>query len=96
MGLTFRYPMGTFASAKSIAATGVALETAFVGAYLGAVEVLKSDDLKAVAGQIGDNEAQHLTTMRSLAAGGTLVPNPSFPKVLTAQEATAAVTPILG
>ncbi len=93
--LTFKYPAGTFASAKSIAATGVALETAFVGAYLGAVEALESNDLKAVAGQIGANEAQHLTTFKRLDAGGTLVPNPSFPESLTAKQATAAVTPFL-
>jgi rubrerythrin len=91
----FRYPMDTFASAKSIAATGVALETAFVGAYLGAVDALESNDLKAVAGQIGANEAQHLTTFRRLDAGNRLVPNPSFPKSLTAKQATAAVTPFL-
>jgi hypothetical protein len=94
-GLAFTYPDGTFASAKSIATTGAALEEAFVGAYMGAVTALTDDGLKKVAAQIGDNEAQHLTTLRSLAAGGTLVPNPSFPKVLTADEATAAVTPFL-
>ncbi|MBJ7456130.1 MAG: ferritin-like domain-containing protein [Thermoleophilia bacterium] len=94
-GVKFQYPAGTFASAKSIAATGVALETAFVGAYLGAVEALESNDLKAVAGQIGANEAQHLTTFKRLDAGGTLVPNPSFPDSLTAKQATAAVTPFL-
>jgi hypothetical protein len=94
-GVKFQYPKGTFASAKSIAATGVALETAFVGAYLGAVEALQSNDLKAVAGQIGANEAQHLTTFKRLDAGGTLVPNPSFPDSLTAKQATAAVTPFL-
>lgn len=94
-GVMFTYPAGTFASAKSIAATGVALETAFVGAYLGAVEALESNDLKAVAGQIGANEAQHLTTFKRLDAGGTLVPNPSFPDSLTAKQATAAVTPFL-
>ena len=94
-GVKFTYPPGTFASAKSIAATGVALETAFVGAYLGAVEALQSNDLKAVAGQIGANEAQHLTTFKRLDAGGTLVPNPSFPDSLTAKQATAAVTPFL-
>jgi rubrerythrin len=94
--LTFTYPGGTFASAKSIATTGTALEEAFVGAYLGAVTALMDNGLKKVAAQIGDNEAQHLTTFRSLAAGGALVPNPSFPKALTAQEATAAVTPFLG
>jgi hypothetical protein len=72
------------------------LETAFVGAYLGAVEALKDNDLEGVAALVGANEAQHLTTLKSLAAGGTLVPNPSLPKVLTAAEATAAVQPFLG
>jgi hypothetical protein len=91
----FRYPAGTFASAKSIATTGVALETAFVGAYLGAVEALESNDLKAVAGQVGANEAQHLTVLQSLGAGNKLVPNPSFPESITAAQATEAVTPFL-
>ena len=95
-GLTFTYPDGTFASATSIATTGSALEEAFVGAYMGAVTALSDNGLKKVAAQIGANEAQHLTTLKSLAAGGTLVPNPSLPKVLTAAEATAAVTPFLG
>lgn len=94
-GVKFTYPKGTFASAKSIAATGVALETAFVGAYLGAVEALESVDLKAVAGQVAANEAQHLTTFKRLDAGGELVPNLSFPKSLTAAQATDAVTPFL-
>jgi rubrerythrin len=93
--LTFTYPAGTFDSAKSIATTGAALEEAFVGAYMGAVTALTDNGLKKVAAQIGANEAQHLTTLKSLAAGGTLVPNPSLPKVLTAAEATAAVTPFL-
>lgn len=95
-GLTFTYPGGTFASAKSIATTGTALETAFVGAYMGAISALSDNGLKKVAAQIGANEAQHLTTFKSLAAGGTLVPNPSLPDVLTAAEATMAVTPFLG
>lgn len=95
-GLTFTYPDGTFASAKSIAMTGIALETAFVGAYMGAIPALSDNGLKKVAAQIGANEAQHLTVLKSLGAGGTLVPNPSLPEVLTAAEATAAVTPFLG
>jgi hypothetical protein len=95
-GLTFTYPDGTFVSVKSISDTGTALETAFVGAYMGAIPALSDNGLKVVAAQIGANEAQHLTTFKSLAANGTLVPNPSFPKVLTAAEATAAVTPFLG
>ena len=46
-GLRFKFPAGTFSSARSIGRTGQALETAFVGAYLGAVKALKSNDLKA-------------------------------------------------
>jgi hypothetical protein len=94
--LTFTYPEGTFASAESIATTGTALETAFVGAYMGAISALSDNGLKKVAAQIGANEAQHLTVLKSLEAGGSLVPNPSLPEVLTAAEATAAVTPFLG
>jgi rubrerythrin len=93
--VTFTYPDGTFASAGSIAATGSALETAFVGAYMGAISSLGDPKLKVVAAQIGANEAQHLTTLKSLGAGKKLVPNPSLPKVLTAAQATAAVKPFL-
>jgi hypothetical protein len=93
--LTFTYPDGTFDSPAAAATTGAALETAFVGAYMGAVTALNDPMLKAVAAQIGANEAQHLTNLNSIAAGGDLVPNPSLPKVLTAQEATDAVTPFL-
>ena len=95
-GLTFMYPDGTFASEKSIATTGTALETAFVGAYVGAISALSDNGLKKVAAQIGANEAQHLTTLKSVGAGGNLVPNPSLPEVLTAAQATAAVKPFLG
>ena len=95
-GLTFVYADGTFASTASIATTGIALETAFVGAYMGAISALSDNKLKVVAAKIGANEGQHLTTLKSVGAGGTLVPNPSLPQVLTAAEATAAVTPFLG
>lgn len=93
--LTFAYPDGTFASPESIAMTGVALETAFVGAYMGAVASLEDNMLKGVAAQIGANEAQHLTSLNRIAAGGTLVPNPSLPEILTAEDALAAVMPFL-
>ena len=94
-GLTFTYPAGTFASANSVAVTGIALETAFVGAYIGAVEALTSNELKATAGLVGANEAQHLATFKRIGAGDKLVANPSFPDGLTADQATKAVTPFL-
>ena len=62
---------------------------------MGAIPALSDNGLKKVAAQIGANEAQHLTTLKSVGAGGDLVPNPSLPEVLTAAEATAAVKPFL-
>jgi hypothetical protein len=94
-GLRFRYPAGAFHSMRAAAVVGSALETAFVGAYLGAVKALRDDGLKAVAAQIGANEAQHLTIFNFIGAG-TLVQNPAFPKVFTAAQATKAVGPFLG
>lgn len=92
--LVFTYPAGTFNSGKSIGKLGQALETAFVGAYLGAVTALKSNDLKGVAATIGANESRHLAILSNIAAG-TIVSGPSFPKSLTAGKATAAVTPFI-
>ena len=93
-GLKFKYPSGAFASAKSIGGLGQALETAFVGAYMGAVTALKSNELKGVAAQIGANESRHLSVLTNIAAG-RLAPAPALPKVFTAAQATAAVTPFL-
>jgi hypothetical protein len=61
---------------------------------MGAVAALQSNELKGVAALVGANEAQHLATFRRLEAG-SFVGNPSLPKVLTADQALAAVTPFL-
>ena len=94
-GLKFKYPRGAFRSAVSIGQLGMALETAFVGAYMGAVTALKSNDLKGVAAEIGANESRHLSVLTTIAAGGRLVPAPALPKVFTAAQATTAVRPFL-
>jgi hypothetical protein len=93
-GLKFTYPNGAFTSRKSIGMLGEALETAFVGAYMGAVTSLKSNELKAVAAEIGACESRHLSVLTNIAAN-RIVPAPDLPKVLTAAQATAAVTPFL-
>jgi hypothetical protein len=93
-GLRFKYPRGSFASAKAIGGLGQALETAFVGAYMGAVTALRSNELKGVAAQIGANESRHLSVLTNIAAG-TIVPAPALPKVLTAAQATSTVKPFL-
>lgn len=92
--LRFAYPGGSFGSRRSIGRLGMALETAFVGAYLGAVTALKSNELKGVAATIGANESRHLSVLSNIAAG-TIVAAPAFPKALTAAQATAAVKPFI-
>ena len=92
-GLTFKYPLGSFGSRLKIAKTGVALETAFVGAYLGAVTALQSNELKGVAATIAASEASHLSVFSDIARHNPIIP--SFPKSLTATEATNALTPFL-
>ena len=93
-GLKFTYPNGSFASRHSIGMLGEALETAFVGAYMGAVTALMSNDLKGVAAEIGSCESRHLSVLTNIAANA-IVPAPNLPKVLTAAAATAAVKPFL-
>lgn len=93
-GLKFKYPTGAFGSRKSIGMLGQALETAFVGAYMGAVTSLRSNELKAVAAEIGACESRHLSVLTNIAANA-IVPAPDLPTVLTAAKATAAVTPFL-
>jgi hypothetical protein len=93
-GLEFKYPAGSFDSRKSIGTLGQALETAFVGAYMGAVTALKSNELKGVAAEIGGCESRHLSVLTNIAADA-IVPAPDLPKAFTAAQATAAVKPFV-
>jgi hypothetical protein len=93
-GLKFKYPAGSFASRHSIGMLGQALETAFVGAYMGAVTALASNDLKGVAAEIGSCESRHLSVLTNIAAS-SIAPAPNLPQVLTAAAATKAVTPFI-
>ena len=89
-GLRFTYPAGAFGSRIAIAKLGVALETAFVGAYLGAVTALHSNKLKGVAASIAASESQHLSVFTDIADNNPI--GPEFPKAITATQATAAVS----
>ena len=89
-GLSFKYPHGAFGSRIKIAKLGVALETAFVGAYLGAVSALNSNTLKGVAATIAASESQHLSVFSDIVSGHPI--GPAFPKSLTAAQATSAVS----
>ncbi len=65
---TITFPKGTFDSRGAIAKFGVAIETAFVGAYLGAVDAAGSSDLRTTAARIAASESQHLSVFSDLAA----------------------------
>jgi hypothetical protein len=90
-GLSFKYPAGSFASAKSIGNLGHALETAFVGAYMSAVVAFSSNELKGVAAEIGACESRHLSVLTNIGAGA-IVPAPNLPETVTLAAATKAVT----
>jgi len=60
-GLTLQIPPSAVKSGQAVLNFGVALETAFVETYLGAVETLSSADLKLVAAKVGANEATHFS-----------------------------------
>lgn len=93
-GLTFRYPAGTFASRENASNTGIALETAFIGAYLGAIRALDDPGLKVTAGQICANEFGHYIVFTDILTG--LPVGPSFPgPELSADAAGAALAPFI-
>jgi ferritin-like protein len=92
--LTFTYPANTFNSRENAANTGIALETAFIGAYLGAIRALDDTNLKVTAGQICANEFGHYIVFTDILTG--LPVGPSFPgPELSAAQATAALGPFL-
>jgi hypothetical protein len=93
-GLRFKYPNGVFTSRGSVATLGQALETAFLGTYLGAVGSFKSNALKSLAGQIAATESRHLGVMTNVAAGA-IVPAPDLPRVYTGVQALVALKPFL-
>ena len=87
--IDFTYPAGTFATARSIVKFARQLETTILGAYLGAIDGITTDSLKAGLARIAANEAQHLGYF-STAAGGKAF-TLSFPQELTVDQASNAL-----
>jgi hypothetical protein len=85
----FLYPKATFGSQASIVKLGVALETAFLGAYLGAVGALQLSALKQPVARIAASEAEHLSVFTRLSGGDPV--GVSFPDALTIDEASSAL-----
>lgn len=92
-GLKFKIPASVTKSGKSLLDTGVALETAFVEAYLGAVKTLSSTDLKVVAAKVAANEATHYSFFDAAAGGHAVLP--ALPKTATIPATVKKLKPFL-
>jgi len=76
---TFKFPDGTFASKGSMLAMGAALESIFIGAYLGAVKqsaALGNDFVAEAAAQICGIECEHRVLINDIM--GIAPPNDRF------------------
>jgi len=93
-GLRFKVPAGVTRTGQSLLNTGVALETAFVEAYLGAVQTFSSLDLKVVAAKVAANEASHFSFFDAAAGGHGVLP--SVPKSDTIPNTVKKLKPFLG
>jgi hypothetical protein len=89
----------TPANQMQILETLIALETAFTGAYLGAIPLLENKDVLAAAASIAMNEEAHLTVLRdTLLDMGGMVDGPQVPNgrafavAISAEEASEAVS----
>jgi len=92
-GLKFVIPAHVTKTGQSLLNTGVALETAFVEAYLGAAETFSSQELRTVAAKIAANEATHFSFFSAAAGGhGVLA---SLPASDTIPHTVAKLKPFL-
>jgi rubrerythrin len=67
---TVQLPARYTKTGQDVLNTGVALEMAFVEAYLGAVETLSSTELKLVAAKVAADEATHYSFFDAAAGAG--------------------------
>jgi rubrerythrin len=82
---TLHIPAAAVSSTHNLLETGVALETAFVETYLGAVKSFSSTDLKVAAAAVGANEASHFSFFDAAFGGHGVLP--SFPGTVKAADA---------
>jgi hypothetical protein len=92
-GLTLTIPASALKSGQAVLNFGVALETAFVETYLGAVETLSSADLRLVAAKVAANEATHFSFFDAAAGGHGVLP--SLPSTVTIAQAATVLTPYI-
>ena len=88
-GFKLAVPSKYVASKKALLTTGVALETAFVETYLGAVKTFSSTDLKYAAAEVAANEATHFSFFDAALGGHAVLP--PFPPSITYSQAQGAL-----
>lgn len=93
-GLTFKIPASVTRSGQSLLKTGVALETAFVEAYLGASETFSSQELRTIAAKVAANEATHFSFFDAAAGGHGVLP--ALPQSDTIPNTVKKLKPFLG
>lgn len=87
--IDFTYPKGAFDSTAAVTKLAVALETLFLGAYLGAVGAVQTASLRQPLAQIAASQAQHLSVFAQLL--GRPGYQMSFPGASTIDAVTAAL-----
>ena len=90
---SFQIPASVLKSGQSLLNTGVALETAFVEAYLGASNTFSSADLRLLAAKIAANEATHFGFFDAAAGGHGVLP--AVPSTATIPATVAKLKPFL-
>jgi len=92
-GLKFVIPASVTKTGASLLKTGVALETAFVEAYLGASETFSSQELRTIAAKVAANEATHFSFFDAEAGGHGVLP--SLPSSDTIPNTVKKLKPFL-
>ncbi len=90
---SFQIPASVLKSGQSLLNTGVALETAFVEAYLGASNTFSSADLRLVAAKVAANEATHFGFFDAAAGGHGVLP--AVPSTATIPATVKKLKPFL-
>jgi rubrerythrin len=90
---SFQIPSSVLKTGQTLLNTGVALETAFVEAYLGAASTLSSADLRLTAAKIAANEATHFSFFDAAAGGHGVLP--AVPSTATIPATVNKLKPFL-
>ena len=90
----FQWPKGSFRSAGAAAKTGIAIESAAIGAYVSAATVITIPSYRSLFARILADEGQHLAMLSWLVRGRPV--GISFPPAVDLEAATNALEPYLG